>query len=104
MPKPTFSRKRTDIITITSKVRTCDYETIRFARAAAKSIGISDCDIIRRAYADVLRQARAKLESSGRWDSFAAEYAQNRAQSTPKASTNPPTTAPNPRPPQVFEG
>ncbi len=104
MPKPTFSRKRTDIITITSKVRTCDYETIRFARAAAKSIGISDCDIIRRAYADALRQARAKLESSGRWESFAAEYAANHTKSVSKLPANPPTTAPNPRPPQVFEG
>lgn len=96
--------KRTDTITLTSKVRMMDYESIRFARAAARACDIYDMDIMRMAYADILRKCRDILESSGRWESFVNEYTQKRSETTFKPSANPSRSEPNPRPPQIFEG
>jgi hypothetical protein len=91
-------------------IRYEDLEPIALAKAAAKACGVSDADLLRAAYADALRKYRAILESDGKWESVLAEHIEARnarskgTQRAPKANTNPPQTAPNPRPPQIFEG
>ena len=101
---------RTPFQTITLKVRVDDIEGIGMAKAAAKACGVSDADLLRAAYADALRKYRAILESQGRWESILADHIADRearakgTKSANKVSLNGTTTAPNPRPPQVFEG